>query len=134
MAGFVFVGGSPDQSDIMGRLQKLAPRITSSAPRIGSSVGDSRSHDRNREARAPWRKWYRTARWSRLRLKIFERDLFQCQMPGCGHVEGNLSKLVCDHKKPHRGNERMFWDEDNLQTLCKPCHDSLKQRQERAAG
>ncbi|MAU22556.1 MAG: HNH endonuclease [Martelella sp.] len=118
----------------MGRLQKLAPRITSSAPRIGSSVGDSRSHDREREARAPWRKWYRTARWGRLRLKVFERDLFQCQMDGCGRIEGNLSKLVCDHVRPHRGDQRLFWDDRNLQTLCKPCHDSLKQRQERREG
>lgn len=118
----------------MARLQKLAARISASPPRIGASAGDSKSHDRHREARAPWRKWYRTARWSKLRLKIFERDLFQCQMPGCGHIEGNTAKLVCDHVTPHRGDYERFWDESNLQTLCKPCHDSRKQRQERRDG
>lgn len=41
--------------------------------------------------------------------------------------------LVCDHVKPHRGDERLFWDEANLQTLCKPCHDRDKQREEQAS-
>jgi 5-methylcytosine-specific restriction endonuclease McrA len=48
-------------------------------------------------------------------------------------VEGNTSLLVCDHIKPHRGKEELFWDEGNLQTLCKPCHDSLKQAEEQAS-
>jgi hypothetical protein len=26
----------------------------------------------------------------------------------------------------------LFWDEQNLQCLCKPCHDRLKQKEERA--
>ena len=81
-------------------------------------------------ASAQWKRWYNTARWRALRLKIFLRDLFTCQMPGCGRLEGDTSLLVCDHIKPHRGNEALFWDEANLQTLCKPCHDKVKQREE----
>lgn len=30
---------------------------------------------------------------------------------------------VVDHIKPHRGDQRLFWDEDNWQALCKECHD-----------
>lgn len=30
---------------------------------------------------------------------------------------------VMDHIIPHRGDERLFWDEGNWQPLCKPCHD-----------
>lgn len=82
----------------------------------------------------PWRGWYSTARWRRLRLAIFDRDGFTCQWPGCGHVEGDPSKLVADHKQPHRGDEAMFWAEGNLWTLCKPCHDGPKQRAEQGAG
>ena len=52
-------------------------------------------------------------------------------MPGCGKIEGDTSQLVADHRRPHRGDERLFWDERNLQCLCKPCHDGTKQRQER---
>lgn len=27
-----------------------------------------------------------------------------------------------DHIVPHRGDERLFRDEKNLQSLCRPCH------------
>ena len=30
---------------------------------------------------------------------------------------------VVDHIIPHRGDEDLFWDRDNWQALCKPCHD-----------
>ncbi|XUY28355.1 HNH endonuclease [Agrobacterium sp. rho-8.1] len=53
-------------------------------------------------------------------------------MAGCGKIEGNTSKLICDHVKPHKGDEVVFFDETNLQTLCKLCHDTLKQREERS--
>lgn len=81
----------------------------------------------------PWKRWYKTARWQRKRQSIFLRDLFACQRKGCGRIEGDTSKLVCDHIKPHRGDERLFWDEGNLQTLCKTCHDTVKQAEEQAS-
>jgi len=41
--------------------------------------------------------------------------------------------LVVDHIEPHRGDMELFWDSDNLETLCRmPCHDMVKQRHERA--
>jgi hypothetical protein len=40
---------------------------------------------------------------------------------------------VCDHRKPHRGDEHLFWDETNLQTMLKACHDGPKQRAEQAS-
>lgn len=30
---------------------------------------------------------------------------------------------VVDHIIPHRGNQKLFWDESNWQPLCKNCHD-----------
>jgi 5-methylcytosine-specific restriction protein A len=30
---------------------------------------------------------------------------------------------VVDHIVPHRGDERLAFDRDNLQGLCKSCHD-----------
>ena len=41
---------------------------------------------------------------------------------------------IVDHVIPHRGNQELFWDTSNWQSLCKPCHDSIKQAEERAAG
>lgn len=82
--------------------------------------------------RGPWRRWYSTARWERLRQAIFLRDRYTCQRSECQRLEGNTSLLVCDHIKPHRGDERLFWSESNLQTMCKPCHDRIKQQTEQA--
>lgn len=114
----------------MTKFRGLAPRFRSLPPRFGSAVPVTRQgRDRERDQRE-WRKWYKTARWQRLRMTVLVRDLFTCQWPGCGRIEADTSKLVADHREPHRGDEAMFWDADNLQCLCKPCHDSRKQRAE----
>lgn len=42
-----------------------------------------------------------------------------------------VAASVVDHKIPHRGDSTLFWDQSNWQALCKPCHDSWKQRQEK---
>ena len=39
--------------------------------------------------------------------------------------------VIVDHKRPHRGNLRLFLDPSNLQTLCKSHHDSTKQWEEK---
>jgi 5-methylcytosine-specific restriction endonuclease McrA len=36
-----------------------------------------------------------------------------------------------DHVKPHKGDVLLFWDADNLQSLCAACHNKDKQRIER---
>ena len=30
---------------------------------------------------------------------------------------------VVDHIIPHRGNMELFWDRDNWDSLCAPCHN-----------
>ena len=55
------------------------------------------------------------AKWRKL-SKAWRRDhplCAKCGRPG----------QVVDHIQPHRGDPALFWDRDNLQTLCKPCHD-----------
>lgn len=37
---------------------------------------------------------------------------------------------LVDHIKPHKGDQELLWDRDNWQSLCKPCHDRHKQKQE----
>lgn len=41
---------------------------------------------------------------------------------------------VVDHIDPHRGDKVRFWARDNWQSLCDTCHNSTKQRAERAAA
>jgi 5-methylcytosine-specific restriction endonuclease McrA len=97
----------------------------------GLPVSDA-DRSRQRDRFNPWRAWYKTAEWQKLRWRILARDLFTCQMCGC--LGSDTSRLVADHRTPHRGDATLFWDEANLWTLCKtPCHDSVKQREENAA-
>ncbi len=113
----------------MAKLATIKPILGFIKPRLGRSIGDEQSRYQDRDERKPWRKWYKTTRWQRLRLSVFERDLFTCQM--CGKIESNTSQLVADHSKPHRGDAMLFWSASNIQCLCKPCHDTEKQSHER---
>jgi 5-methylcytosine-specific restriction protein A len=38
---------------------------------------------------------------------------------------------VADHVIPHKGEWFLFFDAGNLQSLCKRCHDSVKQQSEK---
>lgn len=89
---------------------------------------------RYRENYAPWRAWYRTKAWYDLRTHVFVRDLFTCQWQGCGRLEGNTKLLVAHHKRPHHGDSVLFWDETNIITVCKQCHDGPIQAMEKGAG
>jgi 5-methylcytosine-specific restriction protein A len=46
---------------------------------------------------------------------------------------GAQASLV-DHKTPHRGVQRLFWDRSNWQPLCTPCHSGRKQSIERSGA
>lgn len=53
-----------------------------------------------------------------------------CQTDGCL----NLSEHV-DHIKPVNGkDDLLFWDEDNHQALCKPCHSRKTVREDGGFG
>jgi hypothetical protein len=117
----------------MGRLKALKPRLSAPPSRL-SRPTDERSLDRRRLADTETRKLHKTKRWQDLRWSVLLRDQFTCQI--CRRLEGDTSKLVCDHVEPHRGDVEKFWS-GPFQTLCKPCHDGQKQKEEvaaRAAG
>ena len=38
---------------------------------------------------------------------------------------------VVDHVRSHKGDESVFFDSSNLQSLCKPHHDGAKQRMDK---
>jgi 5-methylcytosine-specific restriction enzyme A len=39
---------------------------------------------------------------------------------------------VVNHRIPHRGDQRLFWDRTNWEPACKPHHDSTIQAEERS--
>lgn len=112
-------------------LKQIRPMLGNLRPMLNTREPASKAEaSRQRDNDLAWRAWYKTARWQRLRWAVLMRDAFTCQF--CRRVEAKTQLLVADHKMPHRGDEGLFWSEGNLQCLCKPCHDSEKQRQERA--
>ena len=60
------------------------------------------------------------SRWQKARKQYLESHPL-CVM--C-MKEGQFRKAtVVDHIVPHRGDERLFWDRENWQSLCKEHHD-----------
>ncbi|RKD61673.1 HNH endonuclease [Rhizobium sp. WW_1] len=116
---------------VMGKLSSIKPKVRPMTPRIGAKAA-ALAPSARRDEEQPWRKWYKTAAWQELRLSVLVRDMFTCRMESCGRFVVDTSQLVADHKIRHQGDHELFWDEGNLQTLCKHCHDSLKQREERS--
>ena len=115
-------------------MQNLKPRLTTLPPRLGYASGDEKVRSQYRRGTQPWRAWYDSERWRKLRWSVLTEQLFTCQWPGCGRVVVPASQAVCDHIKPHRGDPRLFWDRSNLQCLCKEHHDSVKQQLEHHQG
>jgi 5-methylcytosine-specific restriction protein A len=71
-----------------------------------------------------WLHLYHDTRWSDpvygLRAQQLKKE------PLCRDClrDGRLSDAtIADHIVPHRGNEELFYDPDNLQSLCKLHHD-----------
>ncbi|EJZ7017196.1 HNH endonuclease [Salmonella enterica] len=83
------------------------------------------------------------SKWDRARL-VFLREHPLCVM--CQEQGRVVLATVVDHIKPHRLKEalrskdpasialaqKLFWDRKNWQGLCKPHHDSTKQRMEKS--
>lgn len=67
--------------------------------------------------------------WSKARAG-FLREHPLCAM--CAARGLVTEAAIVDHIKPHRGDAELFWDPDNWQPLCKPCHDRHKQRAEKS--
>lgn len=68
------------------------------------------------------------SRWRKARATYLAHHPL-CRM--CEQQGRVTAATVVDHITPHRGDSALFWDTDNWQQLCKPHHDSAKQREER---
>ncbi|MGW9230580.1 HNH endonuclease [Pseudorhizobium sp. NPDC055634] len=114
----------------MGRLKTLQPRIGTLAPRIGRAPGDEKARLRERDTNVPWHGWYYTERWRKLRREVWRRDSYTCRMSGvlCIGKYPDWNSPVADHIIKHNGDERFFWDINNVQTLAKIIHDRVKQQ------
>ena len=97
------------------------------------SLPQAQERFKRRDQTQPYRAWYKTAEWRKLREKVLKRDLYTCQQTGVLLIGKypTPNSAVVDHIKPHRGDPALFWDENNLQAMSKGYHDRLKQSEER---
>jgi 5-methylcytosine-specific restriction protein A len=106
----------------MPKLQSLKPR-TQGMPKTNLQSVDPDS----------WRAGKTTAergyggRWQRERLGFLARNVL------CVYCERNgriCEATVVDHIEPHRGDQKLFWNQKNWQALCRECHDSINNAEE----
>lgn len=60
------------------------------------------------------------ARWQRARA-IYLREFPLCQE--CEKHGHTTEATTVDHIVPHKGNQELFWNRENWQALCGPCHN-----------
>jgi 5-methylcytosine-specific restriction protein A len=58
--------------------------------------------------------------WRRESKQFLEQNRWCIEHLAIGEV---VPATVTDHRVPHRGNEKRFWDKKNWQPLCKQHHD-----------
>lgn len=80
---------------------------------------------RSKEAQK-YRKFYRLSRWTKL-SKTIRADEPLCRI--CLSKGISNPSQVVDHIIPHKGNEDLFWSSENLQAICKRCHDRKSARE-----
>jgi 5-methylcytosine-specific restriction enzyme A len=105
----------------MARLKAPPNRLAAMPPRLAAPK-DEAKRTAYRAKVNPWRKWYNTKEWQRLRWSVLKRDLFICQL--CGTAQIETSKMVADHIRPHRGNPALFWDDENIWAVDAECHNT----------
>lgn len=104
------------------KLQRLQTRLQTITPKPEvRQISDSWRDGKSSTQRGYGYKWQK-CRLSFLRLN-----------PLCVYCErdGRVTEAtVVDHIEPHKGNQTLFWKTENHQSLCAPCHSSVKQREE----
>ena len=74
---------------------------------------------------------YNLKAWHQLRARQLRLEPC-CRF--CRQAGRVVPATVVDHIEPHRGDMTLFLDPQNLQSLCKSCHDSVKQAAEKRGG
>lgn len=68
---------------------------------------------------------YNAKRWKALRLQKLRAN------PLCEHCQnvGRVTEaVIADHIVPHKGDRGLFYDYNNLQSLCRKCDDIKRNR------
>jgi len=81
-----------------------------------------------------YRRLYQTKHWQVLRRRVLLRDGYRCQHKGCGAIlkrgVADPRSAVVHHKIPHKGDLDLFFDYNNLESVCWACHSGDIQQTE----
>lgn len=118
----------------MGRLSQAPARLGFAPRRLAEAPEQARGPAPVQHS-APWKSWYKTARWRKLRAEVLLRDAYICQRTGqlCSGKHPAPNSPVVNHRRPHRGDPVLFWDPDNLETVTKEVHDGAIQAEEQGS-
>ena len=77
---------------------------------------------------------YKAAVWPRLRLAVFERDGWRCQIgrPGCTDIAQHCDHVIPWSWPPDSGGA--WFDPSNLRAACAHCNIGRKRRSARELG
>ena len=103
------------------KAQQMRNRVQSSVfagtqQRAANEQRQQKEQQRGERSRLNQR-MYQTSAWRALRAS--QLDAF----PNCATPHCKAPATVVDHRVAHRGSNSLFHDPDNLQSLCKRCHD-----------
>lgn len=88
----------------------------------GASRCEQHTHDKKRREEAkenPNLNLINSPEWRELRAVQLHRNPLCKECMSAGKL---TPATQVDHIEPHRGRVELFFDEDNLQSLCAPCH------------
>lgn len=88
------------------------------------------TEDKRSEQAREYRKLYKTSLWLKGRAWYLRNNPL-CEF--CADEGRAEPATILDHKVPHKGDKKKFYDQSNWQGLCKPHHDGLKQKMEKNA-
>jgi 5-methylcytosine-specific restriction endonuclease McrA len=74
-----------------------------------------------------WPELYNTKRWKLMRARQLAAEPC-CRI--CAQKGLAVPAVVVDHRTPHKGDKKLFFDANNLQSLCKEHHNSDKRFQD----
>jgi 5-methylcytosine-specific restriction protein A len=121
---------APDAQGRRVRLHALKPRVaTLKTQRVATLNHTPQSPSWRYDKTSSTQRGYGYA-WQQARARFLQ------QHPLCVTCEAQdltVPATVVDHRIPHRGDQKLFWDESNWQAMCKPHHDA-KTQAETAAG
>ena len=99
-----------------------------------SSINDAKTKERHRQydkARPHWHRLYDSKRWKCERIRYLTNNPFCVE---CAKDDTLKPASIVDHIIDHKGNESLFWDINNWQSLCIKHHNSKTAKENKVFG